>query len=181
VVNADVGLHVPDFRSAERTFQLLAQVSGRAGRGPRGGRVLIQTFNPEQPCIAFAAGHRYEAFVRGELENRRAHNYPPYQRLARVIVRSRNEESARDFAERLSAGFAEALERLAQGPDTGEIRLLGPAEAAVFRLKGQFRFHFQLQAGRVASLHQLLRAVLPRQYPPQGVQVSVDVDPIDML
>ena len=180
VVNADVGLHVPDFRSAERTFQLLAQVAGRAGRGPRGGRVLIQTFSPEQPCIALAAGHRYHAFVAQELESRRAHLYPPFQRLARVVVRSRNEEAARDFAERLSTGFTEALQQIAQTPTQAEIRLLGPAEAPIFRLKGQYRFHFQLQSAKGTSLHQLLKAVLPSRQPPAGVHLAVDVDPIDM-
>ena len=74
VVQADVALHMPDFRSAERTFQLLAQVSGRAGRGPRGGKVLVQTFSPEQPCIRLAAAHDYESFTREELKNRRAIN-----------------------------------------------------------------------------------------------------------
>jgi primosomal protein N' (replication factor Y) len=181
VVNADVGLHIPDFRSAERTFQLLAQVAGRAGRGPAGGRVIIQTFNPEQPCIDLAAGHSYEAFVEKELENRRAHNYPPFQRLARVVVRSRDEQAARDFAESLSGGFATALQRLALGADAADIRLLGPAEAPVFRLKGQFRFHFQLQSSRAAALHDLLGSVLPAQHPPAGVYVAVDIDPVDML
>src|SRR5207237_1674354 len=89
VVNADVALHIPDFRSAERTFQLLSQVAGRTGRGAQGGRVLIQTFSPEHPCIALAATHDYTRFVAGELAHRRAHNYPPYERLVRLIVRSR--------------------------------------------------------------------------------------------
>jgi primosomal protein N' (replication factor Y) len=80
VVNADMGLHIPDFRSAERTFQLLSQVAGRAGRGPRGGRVLVQTFNPDQPCVFLAAQHDYESFVKLEMAHRREHNYPPYQR-----------------------------------------------------------------------------------------------------
>src|SRR5207237_2378638 len=75
VVNADVGLHIPDFRSAERTFQLLSQVAGRTGRGPRGGRVLVQTFNPEHACIAFAATHDYAGFVANELARRRADNF----------------------------------------------------------------------------------------------------------
>src|SRR5262249_1069057 len=93
VVNADVGLHIPDFRSAERTFQLLSQVAGRAGRGPRGGKVLVQTFNPEQPCIALAAKHDYIRFVEDELPHRREHNYPPYDRMARLIIRSRKQEA----------------------------------------------------------------------------------------
>jgi primosomal protein N' (replication factor Y) len=140
VVNADVGLHVPDFRSAERTFQLLSQVAGRTGRGPRGGRVLVQTFTPDHPSIALAATHDYTRFVAGELAHRRAHNYPPYQRLARLIVRSRDQQAAADFAGRMAAAFQEAL------PASPDVRLLGPAEAPIFRLKGYFRFHFQLQS-----------------------------------
>src|SRR5262245_64594390 len=147
VVNADMGLHIPDFRSAERTFQLLSQVAGRAGRGPRGGRVLVQTFNPEQPCITLAATHDYARFVEVELAHRREHNYPPYQRLARLIVRSRDQEAAAGFSERLAAAFHEGLKRLPkEGPGVAPVRLLGPAEAPVFRLKGYYRYHFQVQS-----------------------------------
>jgi primosomal protein N' (replication factor Y) len=182
VVNADVGLHLPDFRSAERTFQLLSQVAGRAGRGPRGGRVVVQTWNPEQPCIALAATHDYARFVALELTHRREHNYPPYQRLARLIVRGHDRDEAGAFAERLAAAFADAKKRLAATPTPpAEVRLLGPAEAPVFRLKGYFRFHFQLQSASAAALHQLLRAVLPTVRPPNGVEFTLDVDPFNML
>src|SRR5262245_35254608 len=179
VVNADVGLHIPDFRSAERTFQLLAQVAGRAGRGPRGGRVLVQTFNPEQPCVALAATHDYGRFVEQELGHRRAHNYPPYQRLARLIVRSREQEAAGDFSEKLAAMFQEAQKQL--GPEGTTLRLLGPAEAPVFRLKGYYRYHFQLQSPSAGTLHRLLRMVLPAVRPPNGIEFTLDVDPCHML
>jgi primosomal protein N' (replication factor Y) len=177
VVNADVGLHVPDFRSAERTFQLLSQVSGRAGRGPQGGRVLVQTFTPDHPSIALAAAHDYAGFVAGELTHRRAHNYPPYQRLARIIVRSREQEAAAAFADQLAAAFEQAL----APSGAAEVRLLGPAEAPVFRLKGYFRYHFQLQSPSPGTLHRVLRAVLPAQRPPSGVEFTLDVDPFNML
>ena len=182
VVNADVGLHLPDFRAGERTFQLLAQVAGRAGRGPLGGQVIVQTYNPEHPGVALAAAHDYEAFVAGELVHRKTHSYPPYQRLARLVVRSRNQEDASRFADRLADGFRLALEKL-KGPagEPAPVRILGPAEAPVFRLKGYFRFHFQLQSPSPAILHQLLRAVLPAQRPPQGVEFTLDVDPLNML
>jgi primosomal protein N' (replication factor Y) len=182
VVNADVGLHFPDFRSAERTFQLLAQVAGRAGRGPHGGRVLVQTFTPENPCIALAARHDYAGFVAAELAQRRAHNYPPFQRLARLIVRSRDQTAAAAFAERLAAAFSDALPGL-RTPEglPAVVRLLGPAETPVFRLKGYYRFHFQLQSPSSAVLHQLLRTVLPVARPPAGVEWTVDVDPMNML
>jgi primosomal protein N' (replication factor Y) len=182
VVNADVGLHLPDFRAPERTFQLLSQVAGRTGRGPRGGRVLVQTFNPEQPCIALAARHDYEAFVAAELAHRQAHHYPPYQRLARLVVRSRDADEAGGFAERLAGAFRAALPRLAAADGSpAAVRLLGPAEAPVFRLKGYHRFHCQLQSPSSAALHQLLRAVLPALRPPSGVELTVDIDPLDML
>jgi primosomal protein N' (replication factor Y) len=182
VVNADVGLHLPDFRAAERTFQLLAQVAGRTGRGPRGGQVLVQTYNPEQPCIALAAAHDYEAFIAGELEHRKLLNYPPYQRLARLIIRSRVQEDAAAFAERLAEAFRRAQERMkAPAGAAAPVRLLGPAEAPVFRLKGYYRFHFQLQSASAAQLHELLRAVLPSLRPPGGVEFTLDIDPLNML
>jgi primosomal protein N' (replication factor Y) len=181
VVNADVGLHIPDFRSAERTFQLLSQVAGRTGRGPQGGRVLVQTFTPDHPAIALAATHDYAGFVQQELPHRLAHHYPPYQRLARLIVRSEEQQPAADFAERLAGTFNTALHQLARGGSAPEVRLLGPAEAPVFRLKGFYRYHFQLQSPSAGVLHQLLRDVLPLARPPAGVEFTLDVDPYNML
>jgi primosomal protein N' (replication factor Y) len=180
VVNADVGLHIPDFRAAERTFQLLSQVAGRTGRGDSGGRVLVQTFTPEHPCIMHAATHDYGAFVAGELTHRRAHNYPPYQRLARIIIRSRDQQAGADFSERMAAAFQAGLQSQ-PGQAPVEVRLLGPAEAPVFRLKGHFRYHFQLQSPSPAVLHKVLRAVLPTMNAPSGVEFTLDVDPFNML
>lgn len=177
VINADVGLHVPDFRSAERTFQLLSQVSGRAGRGPRGGKVLVQTLTPDHPGILFAANHDYEGFVTAELAQRREHAYPPYSRLARIIVRSRDQNAAEAFANILSDAFHDVLNQ--HGPT--QLRLLGPAEAPVFRLKGYFRFHFQLQSPSSGILHQALRQVIPLVKPAPGVEFTLDIDPLQML
>jgi primosomal protein N' (replication factor Y) len=181
VVNADVGLHIPDFRAAERTFQLLAQVAGRTGRGPRGGRVLVQTFTPEHPAIALATTHDYITFSRQELEHRHAHNYPPYQRLARLIVRSLNQDAAEKFTNEMANAFQYALRKLAAQPNTAPVRLLGPAEAPVFRLSNFFRYHFQLQSASAATLHQVLREVLATVRPPHGVEFQLDVDPYNML
>ncbi len=179
VVNADLGLHRADFRAGERTFQLLAQVAGRTGRGPQGGRVLVQTFSPEHPSIALAATHDYKSFAAAELETRHVHLYPPYHRLARLILRSKEEAVARDFADRLAGAFRVEFERLQE--NAGALRLLGPAECPVFRLKGYFRFHFQLQSPNSATLHQMLRAVIPTVRPPHGVELTVDIDPQDMM
>jgi len=182
VINADIGLHLPDFRAAERTFQLLSQVAGRAGRGPRGGRVLVQTYSVEHPAISLAAVHDYERFVDIEMGHRRAHSYPPYQRLARVIIRSRDQDDAAGFAERLAGAFRTALEQQKHADGSPALlRLLGPAEAPVFRLKGYYRFHFQLQSPTPGLLHQVLRQVLGAVRPPTGVDLTVDVDPQDML
>jgi primosomal protein N' (replication factor Y) (superfamily II helicase) len=182
VINADIGLHLPDFRAGERTFQLLSQVAGRAGRGPRGGRVLVQTYSMEHPAVALAAAHDYESFVNIELGQRRAHNYPPYHRLARLIVKSRDQQAAAAFAERLAGAFRAVLEHM-KDPSAGAslLRLLGPAEAPVFRLKGYFRYHFQLQSPTPGILHQVLRQALGAVRPAAGVDCTVDVDPLDML
>jgi primosomal protein N' (replication factor Y) len=179
VVNADVGLHLPDFRSSERTFQLLAQVAGRAGRGERGGRVLIQTFTPEHPCVSLAATHDYVAFVERELSVRKVHNYPPYHRMARLIVRSEKQDLAAGFAEQLAGAFRHAMGR-AGGSGAG-VRLLGPAEAPVFRLNNYYRFHFQVQSASAAVLHQVLREVMSVARAPAGVEFQLDVDPFNML
>jgi primosomal protein N' (replication factor Y) len=182
VINADIGLHIPDFRSAEKTFQLLSQVAGRTGRGPRGGKVLVQTFAPEHPCIAMAAAHDYVGFVAAELTHRHAHNYPPYNRLIRLIIRSRDEAAGTAFADHLAAVFQRVQNALLASPAKDQVvRILGPAEAPVFRLKGYFRFHFQLQSASAAVLHQLLRSALPGLRPPKGVEFTVDVDPFNML
>ncbi len=179
VVNADVGLHLPDFRAAERTFQLMAQVAGRTGRGEQGGRVLIQTFTPDHPSISLAATHDYLKFAELELAHRKEHLYPPYQRLARLIVRSQNEHAAMTFADTLAGAFREALKKPErQSPG---VRLLGPAEAPVYRLNGYFRYHFQLQSASPRLLHEVLREVLSVARPPSSVEYQVDVDPFNML
>ncbi|MCU0705429.1 MAG: primosomal protein N' [Fimbriiglobus sp.] len=177
VINADVGLHLPDFRAAERTFQILAQVAGRAGRGEKGGRVMVQTHTPEHPCIALAAKHDFGGFAKLELGFRKEHQYPPYQKLARLIVRSESEDAAAAFADQLAGAFKAATTRV----KSGGIRVLGPAECPVFKLHDYYRFHFQLQSESSGTLHQVLREVLAVSKPPNGVEFQVDVDPFSMM
>lgn len=182
VVNADVGLHRPDFRAGERTFQLLAQVAGRTGRGPRGGKVFVQSFSPEHPSIALAAAHDYLGFATAELVTRQVHKYPPYQRLARLVVRSKDKDAAGQYADLFAAALGPAMQNVQRAsPDAGELRILGPAEAPVFRLKGYYRFHFQLQSPSSAFLHQVLRVVVPTVRLPHGVDLTIDIDPQDMV
>ena len=178
VVNADVGLHMPDFRAAERTFQLLAQVAGRTGRGEKGGRVMIQTYTPEHPSIMLASKHDFLTFVEQELTHRKEYQYPPYQRLARLIVRSQAEDAARSFAETLAGAFREAMKK----PERqNSLRLLGPAAAPVYRLNTYYRYHFQLQSASPSVLHAVLREVLTVAKPPSKVEYQVDVDPFNMM
>jgi primosomal protein N' (replication factor Y) len=196
VVNADVGLHLPDFRSAERTFQLLAQVAGRAGRGEKGGNVLVQTFTPDHPCITLASHHNYGEFAKLELVHRKQHRYPPFERMARLIVRSEKEEAASQFADVLAGAFKEAMKRIpappsgfvslpantdTPAPKAAPVRLLGPAECPVFRLNNFYRFHFQVQSDSSAVLHEVLRTVLAVAKPPSNVEFQVDIDPYSML
>jgi primosomal protein N' (replication factor Y) len=178
VINADVGLNLPDFRAAERTFQLLAQVAGRTGRGDKGGHVFIQTFTPEHPCIALAAKHLFEPFADQELAVRKQHKYPPYQRMARIVIRGKDADKASAFADLLSGAFKQAT---ARRPNATPIRILGPAECPVFKLKDLFRFHFQIQSESSAVLHEVLREVLVVAKPPSGIEFQVDVDPYGML
>lgn len=182
VINADAGLHIPDFRAGERTFQLLAQVAGRAGRGEQEGRVMIQTHTPDHPSILLAANHDYLKFAEAELAQRREHLYPPFQRLARLIIRSENEAAAREFADLLAGAFEIALHRPErQQPQSAGVRLLGPAEAPVYRLNGYFRHHFQLQSASAALLHEVLREVLSVIKTPTNVEFQVDIDPFNMM
>jgi primosomal protein N' (replication factor Y) (superfamily II helicase) len=177
VINADVGLHLPDFRSAERTFQLLAQVAGRAGRGEKPGWVLIQTYTPEHPVIGFAAKHDYFSFAKQELEVRHSHGYPPYQRLARIVLRSEDANAVEAFAELMTKAFKNLLSK----PSQESLRLLGPAECPVFRLNGFYRFHFQFQSSSSVRLHQVIREVIAVVKVPYDVECQIDIDPFSML
>lgn len=176
VVNADLALHLPDFRAAERTFQLLAQVAGRAGRGSRGGRVLVQTYSPDHQAIQAACRHDYHRFAEQELGTRRELTYPPYGEMIRIIVRGPDETATETFAETL----ADRLVALAneQGP---RIRVLGPAPAPLAKLRDKYRFHIQLQGPSAEALRQLVLDPLANLKSPDEIEWIADVDPISML
>ncbi len=178
VVNADTGLHMPDFRAAERTFQLLAQVAGRAGRGDKGGVVMVQSHSTEHPCVMQAAKHDYISFAKMELGFRKEHQYPPFQFLARLIIRSEVETAASEFANQLAGVFKLAIGRQ---PTAETVRLLGPAECPVYKLNDHYRFHFQLQCASSERLHEVLREVLSVAKTPNKVEYQVDIDPLSML
>jgi len=175
VVNADAALHLADFRASERTCQLVTQVAGRSGRGPLGGRVVVQTSTPDHPAIRAAAAHDYEAFVRSELPIRQALLYPPFGSIVRLVVRSVDERSAADWA----GNVAERLRAEATGDAT--IRVLGPAPAPIARLRDRFRWHVQVHGPDAARVRDLVCRATAQLQTPDHVAWIVDVDPVEML
>ena len=176
VVNADTALHLPDFRAAERTFQLLVQVAGRTGRGPRGGRVLVQTFSPDHPAILAAVRHDYTAFAERELPLRRLLGYPPYADMVRLVIRGPRETTTYEFSAALAAHCRATLD-----PATTGGRILGPAPAPIAKLRGKHRFQIQLQGPDAAALRKAVTRAQQELKPPDDVQWIADVDPLDML
>jgi primosomal protein N' (replication factor Y) (superfamily II helicase) len=173
VVLADTSLALPDFRAAERTFQLLTQVAGRAGRGADGGRVLVQTFNPLTRAVACAATHDYAAFAAHELEERRRLGWPPFSRMLAARVEG-SEAGARRAAEALAQAARPALR--------GEVAMLGPAPAAIERIRGRTRWHLLFRAPTPQALfrvHGVLARVAHR--PPAGSTIRFDMDPHSMM
>lgn len=174
VINADTSLHLPDFRAAERTFQLLAQVAGRTGRGEQGGRVLIQTVSPEHPAIEAAIHHDCEKFAAFELPMRQSLGYPPFGSMVRLIVRGPQEPTVAAF----TAQVADELHRALNG---AECRILGPAPAPFAKLRGKYRYHVLLQGPDGAPLRDAARKVLDTLRAPDEVEWVADVDPLTML
>lgn len=172
VVDADVGLHLPDFRAAERTFQLVAQVAGRTGRGNRPGRVLVQTFSPDHPAILYAAKHDYQGFVSWDLPNRAGPLAAPFGRVARLIARGRDEDRTKKYLDELAARLRELADP--------SVRFLGPCPAPVLKIREEFRFHLQLRCPTTAPLRAALSDLSKPPTPPK-VELAVDIDPIGML
>jgi primosomal protein N' (replication factor Y) len=175
VVHADAALHLADFRAAERTCQLVTQVAGRSGRGPLGGRVVVQTSTPDHPAIRAAAAHDYEAFVRNELPIREALLYPPFGSVVRIVVRSEHEEAASEWTGHL----ADRIRR--EAGDASGIRVLGPAPCPIARLRDRFRWHLQVHGPDGAALRDLVRRATASAQTPDSVAWIIDVDPVDML
>jgi len=167
VVSADTSLHLPDFRAAERTFQLLAQVAGRAGRGLLGGRVIVQTYSPEHYAIQAAAHHDYAAFAAQELTFRREQNYPPYSRLARLLFRDSDARRVQRAAETVAKELREHLARKKLAAS-----IIGPAPCFFTRMRDEYRWHLIVCAADPASV---LRDF------PLPLSCRVDVDPLNLL
>jgi primosomal protein N' (replication factor Y) (superfamily II helicase) len=176
VINADSGLHFPDFRAAEKTFQIVTQVAGRTGRGERVGRVLVQTFSPDHPAIIAASRHDYVAFASEELAKRSQFGYPPCGSLARIIFRGSQSQETENFAE----GFSKQLQAARKQLQI-DCRILGPATPPFARLRGKYRFHVLIQTDLPEPLNRLLCSVLEQVKPSKEVQFVVDIDPMDTL
>jgi primosomal protein N' (replication factor Y) len=180
VIDADVALHLPDFRAAERTFQLLVQVAGRSGRGKQIGEVLVQTCTPEHAAVAAVAATSLEAgertFRKRELDERRDAGYPPFTRLVTLLVDGPEEEQV----EQAATGLAERARALAGERD---ITVLGPAPQALSRLRGRYRWHVLLKAAAGAPLREIAATLLAEsERPGRGkTRVIADVDPIEVL
>lgn len=174
VVSADVGLGMPDFRAAERSFQLLTQVAGRAGRGALPGTVVVQTINPDHYAVRLAALQDYEAFYRKELQFRRMMAYPPFSAMANLLVRSAKQEEALRMSAELGRFLTPAPEKM---------RIMGPAEAPVVRLMREYRYQFLIKSAARKPLGELLRRAQEfaqrNRWP--ATALVIDVDPLSLM
>ncbi|WP_435008977.1 replication restart helicase PriA [Tundrisphaera lichenicola] len=173
VVDSDTALHLPDFRAAERTFQIVTQVAGRTGRGDRPGKVLVQTFSPDVPAIAHAQHHDYMNFVAGELLDREKMGLPPFGRLVRLIARGEDATAVKAYLEELHAALQQEASNL--------VVITAVVPAPVEKIRNLYRFHLRMRCPSPRPLQDLLKAVPPRFPPPNGVELAIDVDPMSML
>jgi primosomal protein N' (replication factor Y) len=188
VISADTALNMPDFRASERAFQLLTQVSGRAGRGFRPGQVFVQTFNPEHESVAAAAKHDYETFYRREIVNRRELSYPPFTRLVNIVSQDEDVRAAegrlRTLASRLGADkksdMGGPLLLFGAGAD-GDIAILGPAPCPLSRLKNKYRWHLLLKTSDIEMLRGRLREAWALLSQTDRMGLTIDVDPLSLL
>jgi primosomal protein N' (replication factor Y) len=173
IINADLALHLPDFRAGERTFQLLTQVAGRAGRGETSGEVFVQTYTPFSPSIQFARHHDFAGYFQQELEFRERCGFPPFKHAVLITVRSPHEGRAKLSAETLQRRLKEALPQ--------EFILGDATPAPLEKLQGQFRFHILVRGEAIMRLSRLVRETVDKLPFPENVTVTIDVDPYQLL
>jgi len=172
LVDADIALHVPDFRASERCFQLLVQVAGRAGRGDTAGEVVVQTFMPHNEPIQFARHGDFDGYLEIELEHRREFHYPPFRHIVRHLFRGRNPDKVIFYAEK----WAEFMEKKLDHP----VEIRGPAPAPLEKMKDNYRFHIWYFMSNVSKILPAIVA-LRKDFPMDEEVVDVfDVDPVDM-
>jgi len=176
VVSVDAGLAMPDFRASERTFQLITQVAGRAGRGDARGRVVVQTFLPDHPTIRAAMRQDYVGFAHAELRHRKETGLPPFARMARIILRDQDQEKLHKLGDDLAARLIDAL-----AAEREEVRMKGPMPCAIGRIAGYFRNQIVLLSRTPAPLQRVLAAVREKGGLARSDRVAVDVDPVSLL
>jgi primosomal protein N' (replication factor Y) (superfamily II helicase) len=174
IIHADMALHMPDFRAGERTFQLLTQVSGRAGRGDIEGEVIVQAFTPFHAAIQYARRHDFVGYYEQEIEWRKQLNYPPLSRIAMLTIRGRNEEKVRLSAQYLR----QELERALAG--VRDLVMAGPAPAPLLRAETYYRYQLMLRTGRIKRVSAVLAELSQTLRFPEGVTLTIDIDPVDM-
>jgi len=172
VVTADTAINMPDFRAAERTFQLLTQVAGRSGRGSQPGEVIIQTFSPDHFAVRAAMMHDYLEFYEQEIKYRQELNYPPFSRLANIISSHEKESAARAQASAVAAAL------LAVKP--AGVEIIGPSPAPIARIKNQYRYHVALRSPTTAPLSTIVMQALAGMKREQRRGLSIDIDPLSM-
>jgi primosomal protein N' (replication factor Y) len=175
IVLADVSFHIPDFRAAERSYQLITQVSGRAGRHHQ-GLVLVQTYKPDHPSLRFAQNYDTEGFLNEELAEREGLFYPPFYRMACLKLSGNVEKKARDGSQEL----ASLLKSYVQQKNL-PIKVLGPAPAPLFRLRNRFRFQILLKSASIQTLHEILQYVTHLQGQFKSLKVQIDMDPYNLM
>ena len=174
IIHADLGLHIPDFRAGERTFQLLTQVAGRAGRGDVEGEVWVQAFTPFHPSIQYARKHDFLGFYEQEIEFREQLRYPPFSRIALLTFRGRNEEKVEFTANH----FRKELDGLLT--DFPDLTISGPAPAPLAKAEKNYRFQIMLRVGQMSRLSKRLNEFLQKAQLPDDVLMSIDVDPVNL-
>ena len=174
IIYADLALHLPDFRAGERTFQLLTQVAGRAGRGDIEGEVFVQAFTPFHPAIQFARRHDFEGFYEQEMEFREQLKYPPVGRIALLTLKGRNEEKVKFSADYLKLELEKAVDGIK------DLVMAGPAPAPLVKAETYYRYHIMLRAQRMTALSQRLAVLIRSLTLPEDVTLAVDIDPVNL-
>ncbi len=174
VLSADTSLAIPDFRASERTFQLIVQVAGRAGRAATAGKVVVQSVHPDEPAIQYALNHDYEGFADWELPARQATGLPPFRRLVRFVVRHRDLSRAQDDADAFAARLGPHVEGL-------DAQVIGPSPAEVFKIRNQYRYQLLLSLPRPGILQHRLRTAFGQLIRGLGAEILADPDPVSLL
>jgi primosomal protein N' (replication factor Y) len=182
IICADLSLSFPDFRACERTFQLLAQVAGRAGRGEKPGSVILQTYNPDHFSIATARQQDFIEFYRQEINFRKALNYPPYSRMIQIKISGKDPQETESHA-RLLGDLCHGL-KTHHCDNYQHVEIMGPIEASLTRIAGRYRWQVLLKGLNATALHQFINQLMsenPKVFARQPIQVTIDVDPYFMM